>query len=737
MPPSVSPTSPLQSRLDAALTALVDEANRGDPVWWRQAAWIWGLPAWSGSGRPFRGLAALLLWRAATNWKTPTAWQEASDLDDPAAVVIPARSKRGWVPLVVVPGPRLGALTFPVPKWDEPQIDDALATLRLDERPTLTPIVSKVRELVGAFVQSLRRHSAPQAVRHTDWTVQSLSVAARIAATAAEAAYAAQVGTVFPEELVWQRGDVAALFPWETQEPGSPGETADRTLKREKARVLGKGQRPGQLPMREDAVLRLDRVWERGRVLDGYGRVLQAMEALRMEVTGEAVIDARALGLALAWRAARVAELPEKAADDPAAATWTRLRLRVARKSWAHRLHVLCFRDLAGDRRWHSDRIIPRVLSVLSRGALSRGALSPPRLSDVRLSDLGLVRLLDAMGPKRPPALPRTEEILARVGTVTDRTYQRRAIYKTDGSARWLDVPNSELAEAQRRLVEALRPSAPFAGVATAFEPGRSPALQARVHEGAVAAVVIDIADFFGSIRPRHIRWAFHPRRGETETTSKGLLLNGGSREQRESLLMLLFAGEGRTRWLPQGAPSSPWAANLAAHPMDRRLRAWARDWGSVRYSRYADDLALSFHSEADAATVKRFLEAGEQALRAAVQARGWAVREEKTRRWRREDRSPLTLCGVEVPRMPGAPCRLPRAQHRRARAALHQLRCGAAPWDHGLLAWAWGATGQPGWLAWGSPELSRFAVDLAGPVLAEALAGGWADSVDHAEDEE
>ena len=729
-----SPPSPLQVRLDAGVAALVEDANRGEPIWWRQSAWIWGLPTWSRSGRPFRGLAALLLWRAAADWKVPSAWQEATDSEDPAAVVVPVRSKRGWVPVAVVPGPRLGALPFPVPIWKEVRIDDALQTLRLNERPTLASTESKVRELLCAFVQSLRRHPTPQRHCHTDWTVESLSVATRIAATAAESAYAAQVGTVFPEELVWQRGDVAALFPWEAQEPGGLGETADRILKREGARILGTGERPGQLPMRPNALLRLDRVWERGSVLGGYSRVVQAMEALGVEITGEATLDTRSLGLALAWKAARIEELPENAVDKIAKEAWRRLRLRVVRKSWAHRLHKLCFGDLMGDRRWSLGRIIPRIRKVAGQSTIPQSSLKA-----VPLSDVGLVHLLDAMGPNHPKNPPRTEVILAKIGTVSDRSYQRHAIYKTDGRARWLDVPNPDLADVQRRLVKALRPSSPFAGVATAFEPGRSPALQARVHEGAVAAVVVDIADFFGSIRPRHLRWAFHPRKGEQqeEATTKGLILAGGSKEERESLLLLLFAGEGSTRWLPQGAPSSPWAANLAAHPMDRRLRLWARNWGAVRYSRYADDLALSLHANPDVATIKRFLEEAEQTLRLAIQARGWKVKEEKTRRWRQEDRSPLTLCGVEVPKVPGAPCRLPRTQHRRARAALHQLRCGDARWDHGLLAWAWGATGQPGWLAWGSPQLSRCATELAGPLLAEALVGGWADSVDQGEDVE
>ena len=44
---------------------------------------------------------------------------------------------------------------------------------------------------------------------------------------------------------------------------------------------------------------------------------------------------------------------------------------------------------------------------------------------------------------------------------------------------------------------------------------------------------------------------------------------------------------------LPQGAPTSPWIANLVLRPFDEKLGAWCRARGVV-YTRYCDDLAFS-----------------------------------------------------------------------------------------------------------------------------------------------
>ncbi len=113
------------------------------------------------------------------------------------------------------------------------------------------------------------------------------------------------------------------------------------------------------------------------------------------------------------------------------------------------------------------------------------------------------------------------------------------------------------------------------------------------------------------------------------------------------------------TPHLPQGAPTSPALANLAAFRLDRRLSGLAASQG-LRYSRYADDLTFS------GARLRRG-GAGMEALVAEIaREEGFALNPDKSAL--RTGAARQSVCGIVVNATPN----VPRAEYDRLKAILH-----------------------------------------------------------------
>jgi hypothetical protein len=123
---------------------------------------------------------------------------------------------------------------------------------------------------------------------------------------------------------------------------------------------------------------------------------------------------------------------------------------------------------------------------------------------------------------------------------------------------------------------------------------------------------------------------------------------------------------------LPQGAPTSPALANLAAFGLDRRLTGLAAHFG-LRYSRYADDLTLS----GPALTGRRSTVVARYAAGIA-RDEGFALQPRKSRLRTAARRQLVT--GVVVNAHPN----LARDQYDRLRATLHRLALDGPPADDG-----------------------------------------------------
>ncbi|MEQ3553572.1 reverse transcriptase family protein [Pseudonocardia nematodicida] len=183
--------------------------------------------------------------------------------------------------------------------------------------------------------------------------------------------------------------------------------------------------------------------------------------------------------------------------------------------------------------------------------------------------------------------------------------YRRRWVPARSGTPRLIESPAPRLAELQRRVVRRVLAAIPVHDAAHGYVRGRGPHTLARIHSGRPMLLRLDLEGFFSHVTGARLAGlleaAGYPP--AVARTLAGLLVTatppavlrgcpataaGADPDPRRRLLDRLAAPH-----LPQGAPSSPVAANLLAHRLDRRLAGLATAVGA-RYGRYADDLVFS-----------------------------------------------------------------------------------------------------------------------------------------------
>ncbi|MGH2859504.1 MAG: reverse transcriptase family protein [Solirubrobacteraceae bacterium] len=285
--------------------------------------------------------------------------------------------------------------------------------------------------------------------------------------------------------------------------------------------------------------------------------------------------------------------------------------------------------------------------------------------------------------------------------TVADerlRNYRYRALPRRNGPPRVIESPKARLREIQRWVLrEILNRVAPHEA-AHGFTRGRSVVTHAREHTGARVVLALDLRDFFASIPAGRVYGIFRSlgyRRSVAHALT-GLTTNIVAAGAWEAIARTIEApgarfGLGRilaTPHLPQGAPTSPALANLAAFRLDRRLAGLSASLG-LRYSRYADDITFSGPmrlTRVNAGLIDRVSEI--------TRSEGFALNKRKSSLRTAADRQ--TVCGVVV----NARSNVPRAEYDALRALLHnaarhgpdsQNRHGVADFEahlRGRIAW-------------------------------------------------
>ena len=300
-----------------------------------------------------------------------------------------------------------------------------------------------------------------------------------------------------------------------------------------------------------------------------------------------------------------------------------------------------------GRRRWP----VPEIASV--------GALA----TFLGVSDGELAWLADARGLER---------------TVTDgklRNYGYGTRRRPGRPMRVLERPKQRLKAIQRQILHEILDWIPVHDAAHGFTRGRSVHTHASKHLGRFVVVRLDLEDFFASIPARRVYGLFRTA-GYPESVAHSLtalttnvvpvtLWHSLARPSDPSQASAHHRLGRRlaTPHLPQGAPTSPALANLAAFRLDRRLSGLAASL-EISYSRYADDLTFSGPARLirTASTLRR-------AVAEIAANEGFTVNERKSMLVTRAGRQ--RVCGVIV----NDHLNVPRHHYDALKAILHNAR--------------------------------------------------------------
>ncbi|MEQ1718861.1 MAG: reverse transcriptase family protein [Hyphomicrobium sp.] len=178
--------------------------------------------------------------------------------------------------------------------------------------------------------------------------------------------------------------------------------------------------------------------------------------------------------------------------------------------------------------------------------------------------------------------------------------YSYRFVPKASGALRLIEEPKPRLKAMQRRILDEILNPAPVHEKVHGFVRKRSIGTAAQIHAGEHVVMTVDLKDFFLTISMDVVHHVFR-RLGYPWSVARALtgLCSGRVTLSVFDQLPAERRPEFRTRrqfaaaHLPQGSPTSPALANLAAHRLDARLQGLAENYGA-NYSRYADDLTFS-----------------------------------------------------------------------------------------------------------------------------------------------
>lgn len=238
-------------------------------------------------------------------------------------------------------------------------------------------------------------------------------------------------------------------------------------------------------------------------------------------------------------------------------------------------------------------------------------------------------------------------DLLAVLSLGTDKFYRTWEKPKRSGGTRIIRQPLRPLREIQQRLLPILY-RAPASEMAHAYVPGRSILTNALPHLHSRSALCLDISNAFHHASLSDWLWGLDSFR-EKVSPQKQLRVDG---PMTEIIIELVDYWELRGYWrtdyahLPQGAPTSGYAFNLACNrKIDQKLLRLANNVGG-QVSRYADNICFSMPGEEIDAKLRR-------AIWRIVDTEesGFLINAAKTQYLHHANTAarPLRLCGVNI----------------------------------------------------------------------------------------
>lgn len=207
---------------------------------------------------------------------------------------------------------------------------------------------------------------------------------------------------------------------------------------------------------------------------------------------------------------------------------------------------------------------------------------------------------------------------------------------------REITAPSLKLKLRQRWILDEILKKIPLSECCHGFVTGKSIVTNAEKHIGKKYILTVDIEDFFPSIKLEQVIQIL-----------KGI---GYSKSAAARLAIICCFEE----QLPQGAPSSPYLANLICRNMDNELLQISQKYG-LTYTRYADD--MTFSADVDLHFLLPI-------IKETIEKYGFSINSDKTRIYKENERKLITGLLVKEDGL-----RIPKKFKRRLKQEIHYCK--------------------------------------------------------------